>query len=554
MAGRQNADGSPGTKITQLSELCDCEKEDFESTILNNKDVVFNYALNDVTQILEEREFDTLLHLQQNLCNLVCECDTFAELRDLHPMKRRVKHTAIQDIYYLGHSLIKGNLLDEARSIFGKKKASVNSAEDDAANTSTAGASVSISIIEDDGGDIGHNVNGDSEHLSQKVSMLVSTVSNMKLMLSNFMKEVSDDFKKSTDIMQISLDKAHEVIFKQEMECDVLQKEVRNLNDKVRKLESEASHRVPASSLLVGDRLLRDIDEKKLLKTKVKCISGAKITDVAKYLSEENDTSMGKIYLCVGTNDCIDPNLEIASAVDSYRKMVSDAQEIVPNPADIVISSIPPRGDKHQEQVLAVNAALCTVAEDTGATYVNNDVNFILPDGSINDGFLLPADPVHLSRQGTNRIIKNLKMAVKSKHLQDITKTHVKKGHQVVPNAEMSSLETDAVRGGDGFGQSLWAASHKKARASKYAKKLNYNMTRSPPRSYDDRNAIIDTTNQNVIRDATYRTHNQVSSRCDFCGEHSHTKLTCGFKKPAFCRQCAQPGHKQKFCVEFSRH
>ena len=56
-------------------------------------------------------------------------------------------------------------------------------------------------------------------------------------------------------------------------------------------------------TLLIGDSLLRDIDEKKLKSTEVEVISGGRLTDVLKRL-QRRDGQYGRVIVCAGTNDC----------------------------------------------------------------------------------------------------------------------------------------------------------------------------------------------------------------------------------------------------------
>ena len=73
-------------------------------------------------------------------------------------------------------------------------------------------------------------------------------------------------------------------------------------NDSLRwKQFGENNHK--KKTLLIGDSLLRDIDEKKLKSTEVEVISGGRLTDVLKRL-QRRDGQYGRVIVCAGTNDC----------------------------------------------------------------------------------------------------------------------------------------------------------------------------------------------------------------------------------------------------------
>lgn len=57
------------------------------------------------------------------------------------------------------------------------------------------------------------------------------------------------------------------------------------------------------SHLVMGDSLLRSIDEDKLQNTNVKCLQGAEISDVLHSMTDIDDIYMD-ITICVGTHDC----------------------------------------------------------------------------------------------------------------------------------------------------------------------------------------------------------------------------------------------------------
>ena len=557
--------------INQLADLRDFEEKDFLQVVLNNKSCIFDYALTDVIKMLEERNLETLRLLRQSLWEQICACENFEELTGNQLVCRRYKHTLAPDIYYLGHSLMKGTLLNEVKSIFAKK---ISTGEDDGtSNLSVLGdvangdenGSFVANGNENEGfidyGDETERFGASDDQTtvtpqapqadvneantdSDKITMLVTAVFDVKKLLRDLSSQYENlrlEFHESTAALKNSLNEAHNTIANRDKKCSELEGEVRDLNQKIKNLETSGYNNDHGLSLLIGDGLLKEIDDKKLQRTNVKSLSGAKIDDVAKSLSDKCNSQnlpLNRIYICVGTNDCAEET-DIETVVESYRNMVEGARKLVRKAADVVISSVPPRGDKHQDRVQTLNAAITTIAEDMCVTFVNNDINFMLPDGSVNDGFLLPDDSVFLSRQGVNRLVKNLKISVKPDHQQNICKKFKGKKKVSFMNVPQDSEKSVEHVCDDELSHSFWAPSRRKVNNPQNRNHSPRNTSSSSYKSY-----------ATTVKSRP-STQSRSYKRCDYCGEHNHSKSSCGFKGPATCRQCNQPGHKQKFCVEY---
>ena len=63
----------------------------------------------------------------------------------------------------------------------------------------------------------------------------------------------------------------------------------------------------------------------------------------------------------------------------------------------------------YQSKVESVNAALLELCTTSEVNFINNDPTFRLQDNSINDGYLT-LDGLHLTKKGTERLLKNLKI------------------------------------------------------------------------------------------------------------------------------------------------
>ncbi|CAH1780386.1 unnamed protein product [Owenia fusiformis] len=159
-------------------------------------------------------------------------------------------------------------------------------------------------------------------------------------------------------------------------------------------------------SLLIGSSIVRDVDETRLLDTEVISISGGKIADANRTIAEKSG-SYKSIILQVGSNDCAKCE-DLDKIAEDYKMLVKGAKQRTNN---VIISSITPRTDNDTAQATIdlINAGLVTIAEDENCTFVNNDLDFKLRDGTVNAGYLLP-DGLHLSDAGTNRLGVNLKL------------------------------------------------------------------------------------------------------------------------------------------------
>ena len=166
------------------------------------------------------------------------------------------------------------------------------------------------------------------------------------------------------------------------------------------------------NSLLIGDSVIRDIDQEKLSETTVKCLPGATIKRVHDELQKIDPTeSHSKIFIVAGTNDYAKEDKTIQDTIEQFSNLLSYACS---KADDVVVSSICPRQDisRNEEDLAAFNAGLQSLCEDKGCVFVDHTQTFTLGDGSVNEGFLLNKGP-HLSRAGSNRLAKNLKLQVK---------------------------------------------------------------------------------------------------------------------------------------------
>jgi uncharacterized membrane protein len=109
----------------------------------------------------------------------------------------------------------------------------------------------------------------------------------------------------------------------------------------------ENSHPSPNDNddtLVIGDSLLRNLDQSKLLATKVASVSGAKIDDITQELGREK--SYGRVVCCVGTNDCGTNAFSGDEISAKAERLIEKAKEKVQEPAAVVVCSLLSRTDK----------------------------------------------------------------------------------------------------------------------------------------------------------------------------------------------------------------
>ena len=205
-------------------------------------------------------------------------------------------------------------------------------------------------------------------------------------------------------------------------------------------------------TLLVGDSLLKKIDEEKLNATKVDAVSGTTVKEVLHRLQAQT-AKYENIIVCAGTNDCSDADIDEQRFEATYRVVVKSAKELVLDGRDVRISSIPPRNDspRKNERVTRANNAIKALSERTGVSYIDNGPSFKLEDGSVNDGYLAK-DGLHLTVARTNRLVINLKLATKNDDVTKSDHSYVRQRHsKPVPGAgqhdERHHPRRDAARG-----------------------------------------------------------------------------------------------------------
>ena len=170
---------------------------------------------------------------------------------------------------------------------------------------------------------------------------------------------------------------------------------------------SQQPSRLP--KLLIGDSTIRDVACTDPSSLYIVSRGGAKTGDTLQTLRKMKNNTFGDIIVHVGTNDCSTkfPRDKIS---DNIRSIVSEAKRVTKS-GHITLSSITPSTDNEAAATKGegINHDIKAIADENGCLFVCHQDNFLCRNGEINDDLLL-IDGLHLSKQGTNRLIGNLNL------------------------------------------------------------------------------------------------------------------------------------------------
>lgn len=243
------------------------------------------------------------------------------------------------------------------------------------------------------------------------------------------------------------------------------------------------SSRSRRQNLIIGDSIVRDIHERGLSNTSVKCIRGGKVKDIKDELDSRDIQEYSAVIFHVGTNNCTTED-KYKDGVSQYRELVQGIKSHAPA-TKLVLSTICPRDDnaRSQQRVVRFNKEIRKIAEDHSCEIVDNDVNFIDHDGP-NTAYL-NSRGLHLSSKGTRTLLRNMN--------NKLNIIHARPG----PRPPQSS---------NGGG-------------------------RREPRFRRDSNRELGH-------------HRETTGNCNYCGFSNHTTKDCKYDHPLRCFVCNELGHK----------
>ena len=157
----------------------------------------------------------------------------------------------------------------------------------------------------------------------------------------------------------------------------------------------------PMTRLLIGTSLLRNVDPCKLNNWEVIAKGGASVTDLHHKISNLPAEKQYSEMIVIGGSIDLESK-EVTEIVTDYRALTVTAS----SKADkISISSVLPRTDKQlKEKTKSLNDNLKEMCERDGFTFIDNEPNFHLMNGNINEAFLTN-DGLHLNKHGVDSLL-----------------------------------------------------------------------------------------------------------------------------------------------------
>ena len=135
-----------------------------------------------------------------------------------------------------------------------------------------------------------------------------------------------DKLTKTVNTIAVTNEQLTTALANKETECNALVNDNKTLSTKVPTLPTKLSKRswefyTANPTLLIGDSLIRNVDENKLDNTIVRSMSGGAIGDLHNKLSID-DKLYKKIFVCTGTNDCSKSDMDIEVVTENVSTLL----------------------------------------------------------------------------------------------------------------------------------------------------------------------------------------------------------------------------------------
>ena len=246
------------------------------------------------------------------------------------------------------------------------------------------------------------------------------------------------------------------------------------------------------ATLIIGDSIIKDFNEKGLRNTQVSCIRGGKIEDIERHLADKDPSNFKTIIIHGGTNNCTDDN-DLDNVPKVYENMIRNIKGRAPG-AEIVLSTVLPRADsdKNQERVDKLNTNFKGIGQKQGIKVIDNDVNFKLSNQHPDEGSL-NGSKLHLNNHGTRKLLNNFD---KTRPIIKASERRREQSHRPSKNAAPSRVQQPHT-----------------------------SRPFRQPRGTQHRNAAP-------------------SRSCFYCGGTNHVMKNCHFGKQIQCHTCGEYGHK----------
>ena len=223
--------------------------------------------------------------------------------------------------------------------------------------------------------------------------------------------------------------------------------------------------------------------------------------------------ALGIIVIHVGTNDVAKGS---PTLVHDMEHLITNIQ-IKASRAEIHLSSICPRRDNYDQEVIQINRDLKSLSEKLDCSFINHGNGFRYMDGSVDATVF--HDKVHLNTKGTGKLVRRIQSEVFQLD---------------------KSLYSDSRDSNTGDTDTTWKTVQSRGQSRQ---QRNRNSQRYHNHSYHGHRS------HNTYR--SKRTNNISNQRaCHYCGESNHTTNKCRYDKPLSCHNCGSTGHKKRNCFK----
>ena len=309
----------------------------------------------------------------------------------------------------------------------------------------------------------------DCRKLPTNVSQLSKSISNLTQLVVNLTNTVTL-LKEKHDSDMVEMKAMYEKLV-------VENNELRNRF--VDTSATPASIKTPQNSpsshgtLVIGSSIVRDIDERKLVATRCISIGGGRIKNIHDKLDTSTNGRLSRLIILVGGNDCDgqSPSTDVTNLLAQYRDLIADAKMLADS---VTICSVCPRQRSAEVSacIAALNAGLVDLCCEMEVEFLDNDPSFYLKDGSLNDGYLLP-DKVHLTRAATNRLVSNMKLALR----QGVDSAHLDhRRRQMQQQSESDTVPASAPM--EDYQHPFWQKARQKAHPKAHLRPPTGNFAR----------------------------------------------------------------------------
>ena len=352
----------------------------------------------------------------------------------------------------------------------------------------------------------------------------------------------------------------------QRNEFNDLKAELNDLKDSInnplnRQIESEndidSNEITQVKTLLIGDSIIRDINESDFPDTVSVKLPGRTIKDIDEYLKTVNMSPYKNLIIHAGTNNLSQGTGSTESILEEMEKLVTNIQIKAPQ-CSIFISGLCPRPDRHEfaqiQTLVRTNLHLQDLARKLDCKFIDNDTAFRFMNGDIDVNSFI--DHVHLSPDGTRKLTANILAAVFDIKEHVAPCAVITQRQNALPISKVLELYPYHPKHPDDPQQSSASrSSHYRRRSSPEHDRTQDNHQQLPSSrpSYPVRRGLsrLDQSSRQKRQYSSLNTDKNkrwTPSRdgCEFCGEHNHRRSNCRYRGPLTCYKCGQMGHKAR--------